>query len=157
MPELIALQPLVASSTYEVNEVVAVAQSYEDVCKTHCKWLTLECAADEKQIGCLQCEPGWNNKMFTASYYLPHHIRITDIRVQHLQDITDEECLAEGIFSEEVLDAQLENCVAYTFGSGLKHWDTPKEAYAKLIDAISGNGTWESNPLVYAYTFELVD
>lgn len=26
-----------------------------------------------------------------------------------------------------------------------------------LIDKISGKGTWENNPLVVAYSFELVD
>lgn len=30
-------------------------------------------------------------------------------------------------------------------------------AYAALIDRISGKGTWESNPYVFTYEFELVD
>lgn len=34
--------------------------------------------------------------------------------------------------------------------------DTPREAYAALIDRISGKGTWESNPFVFAYEFERV-
>lgn len=32
----------------------------------------------------------------------------------------------------------------------------PREAYAALIDRISGKGTWESNPYVFVYDFELV-
>lgn len=32
---------------------------------------------------------------------------------------------------------------------------SPKEAYAALIDALSGKGTWESNPYVFAYDFDL--
>jgi hypothetical protein len=33
----------------------------------------------------------------------------------------------------------------------------PKEAFSFLIDKVSGNGTWESNPWVFVYTFELID
>lgn len=34
---------------------------------------------------------------------------------------------------------------------------TPREAFAALIDSISGKGTFNSNPYVFAYEFELVD
>ena len=33
---------------------------------------------------------------------------------------------------------------------------TPQEAFAILIDKINGKGTWESNPYVWVYDFELV-
>jgi hypothetical protein len=33
---------------------------------------------------------------------------------------------------------------------------TPRKAFGALIDRISGKGTWERNPWVYAYEFELV-
>lgn len=39
----------------------------------------------------------------------------------------------------------------------LKFFSSPQRAYADLIDKISGKGTWESNPWVGAYSFELVD
>lgn len=35
-------------------------------------------------------------------------------------------------------------------------FDTPREAFAALIDKVSGKGTWESNPYVWAYEFELM-
>lgn len=34
---------------------------------------------------------------------------------------------------------------------------TPKMAFEELIDKVSGRGTWESNPIVWVYEFELVD
>ena len=33
---------------------------------------------------------------------------------------------------------------------------TPSKAYAELIDKVSGKGTWESNPYVFVYDFELI-
>ena len=35
-------------------------------------------------------------------------------------------------------------------------FDSPREAFAALIDRISGRGTWQRNPWVYAYEFELI-
>jgi hypothetical protein len=32
---------------------------------------------------------------------------------------------------------------------------TPRQAFAALIDKVSGKGTWESNPYVFVYEFEL--
>lgn len=47
---------------------------------------------------------------------------------------------------------------------GIKHWrsigctefDTPREAFAALIDRTSGKGTWQSNPFVFVYEYKLV-
>ena len=38
-------------------------------------------------------------------------------------------------------------------GDGFK---SPYEAFADLIDRVSGKGTWERNPYVVAYDYELV-
>lgn len=32
-----------------------------------------------------------------------------------------------------------------------------RDAYHFLIDKVSGKGTWESNPYVFVYEFELID
>lgn len=36
------------------------------------------------------------------------------------------------------------------------HFPSARESFSFLIDDISGKGTWEENPYVFAYTFELV-
>lgn len=41
-------------------------------------------------------------------------------------------------------------------GAFVELGSTPREAFAALIDKVSGRGTWESNPYVVVYGFELV-
>ena len=41
-------------------------------------------------------------------------------------------------------------------GSKIYFKASPKESYAELIDKVSGKGTWESNPYVFVYDFNLV-
>ena len=143
-------------------EVLAVAQSYKSIAielekrggKRTDKYFDKYYLA--RQMGRVSdTDAGWHNKMFVQAYLMPHHIRITDIKVERLQDISDGDCLKEGIkcFPSDVMP------YLYTFDDiGCdKNWNTPQEAFARLIDEVSGKGTWNRNPFVFAYTFELVE
>lgn len=132
---------------YEVGEVVAIAQSYYTISKTQ---------YDKFGNGV----PGNSNKMFTRAELMPHHIKITDVKVERLQDISDEDCLREGIRYYHSSDKRWSNNSGYGYHipkNGLHKFDTPYEAFANLFERISGKGTWKSNPWVVAYSFELVD
>ena len=139
---------------YEVGEIVAIAQCYKEVYPN----------ADFEMVdGNFMTESaGWTNKMFVKADLLPHHIRITDVKVERLQSISDDDIMREGITSQRFF-----NKVEHVFATKgkmnntpvhrLKTFPTPREAFAALIDKISGKGTWDNNPWVVAYSFELVD
>lgn len=133
-----------SSSRYKVGEVVAMAQKYKDIALD----MPAELAAE------LIKQPGWKNKMFVKADFMPHRIRITNIRVERLQDISEEDCMAEGIWRDD--NVGLEGTTYWYHGLANSSLRTAKEAYAALIDKISGKGTWESNPWVFVYDFELV-
>ena len=136
-------------SAYAINEVVAIAQAYKNI--PEFPQLSKQAVEELKQ------SPGWNNKMFTKPDLMLHHIRITDIRVERLNDISDEDCISEGIGIRP--DDIQEYGVKYVEGE-LTLWicgDSPLEAYTVLIDEVSGKGTWNSNPYVFVYDFELID
>lgn len=150
-------------AAYDVGEEVAVAQSYEQV-KSHLGAMA-RCIINP--FGSPREHPGWTNKMFVKAELMPCRIKITRVRLQLLQDISDDDCLAEGIYYDKENGKSVGYPFAvpfyYTFRGAFNtktgrmlHWTTPREAYAVLIDKISGKGTWESNPYVLAYTFELV-
>lgn len=129
------------------GETVAVAQSYQE--------------AGYYPMG-TKDEPGWRNKLFVKPSLMPHQIRIANVRVEKLQDISDEDCFCEGIFRFNLFHRER---YAYTVRRKIgddetivefKPFDSPREAFASLIDKLSGKGTWENNPLVYVYEFELV-
>lgn len=141
---------------YKVGEVVAVAQSYKSIFEEDCRRIkegkpmfniTVKDACDK---------PGWRNKMFVKAEMMPHRIRITDVRVERLRDISDEDCINEGIWCDT---ADLEYQCYEFFGYNNNEdddFDTPREAFASLINKVSGKGTWERNPWVFAYEFELL-
>lgn len=139
---------------YKVGEIVAVAQRYQDIfdysnCVNPYAW-----EDDDKPSG-------WTNKMFTKAELMPHQIRITGIRCERLQNISDEECLREGV-EVSATDNRVDFPFAISFNYYLEsnekehRYVTPREAFAFLIDEISGRGTWQSNPYVWVYEFELI-
>lgn len=132
---------------YKVGEIVAVAQRYSQIISA----ITPRFAPHAKDW--MRSEKGWNNKMFVKAEYMPHHIKITGLKVEGLAGISDEDCLKEGI---QVLEGGFRNQDAYTFKGDKVWWKTPYLAYKELIDRLNRRGFFESNPLVYAYTYELV-
>lgn len=142
---------------YELGEVVAIAQSYMDVDRFHRKGKN---AAYLEYLDSILPElklyPGWGNKMFVKADLMPHHIKITGIKVERLQDISDEDCLKEGIIHVSTFLGQKIYHTPHVNGSYLST-NVAQEAFAYLIDKVSGKGTWESNPFVFAYEFVLFD
>ena len=132
---------------YKIGEVVAIAQCYLDIKKPQFDKFGHDVA-------------GNTNKMFVRADLMPHYIKITDVRIERLQDITNEDCLKEGIMHFIPYDD--EECIEGGYGylasdGGWFMSDTPREAYASLICKICGKGTWERNPWVEVYTFTRVD
>lgn len=140
-------------SPYKVGETIAIAQKYEDL-KDNDEFLCLS-GKNEMFLWFIGLEKGFNNKMFVRADFMPHHIRIANIRVERLQDISNGGCLKEGIWRDD--NVGLEGTTYWYHGLVNSSFRTPQEAYASLIDRISGKGTWESNPYVFVYDFELID
>lgn len=143
---------IIVKLRYKVGEVVAVAQSYNEATREFPHLATTLVGHD-----ILGSELGCTNKMFVRADLMPHQIRITGIRCERLQDISDEDCFREGI-SESWYEST--DTTTYGYADEKKgtavEFDTPRKAFAALIDKVSGRGTWASNPWVVVYEFELV-
>ena len=158
---------------YKVGEVVAVAQNYKDVNAYYSAAYQRRHSIHGMTINELDCVPNedikkwfkirdefkdkasWNNKMFVKPEYMPHQIHITNVCIERLQDISDDDCLKEGLEWDGVAHKYYVN-YDKTNGSKIYFKTSPKESYAELIDKVSGKGTWESNPYVFVYEFNLI-
>lgn len=130
---------------YELGEVVAIAQSYDSFYDDSC----------DPRI--FPNGVGWTNKMFVKADLMPHHIEITGIKVERLQDISDEDCFKEGIYASNSHEIGYGIPWVYEFAKSKMAYYTPREAFAALIDKVSGKGVFQSNPYVFVYEFKLID
>lgn len=154
---------VVCNIPYHVGEVVAVAQRYGDSLyydriennsiRVNSNWYLFE-----------ELKTGWHNKIFVKAELMPHQIKITGIKIERLQDISDEDCLKEGVLkftkfpywdceSQQITNEDFYLIVPMLEG---EKFQSPREAFASLIDGVSGKGTWEYNPYVLSYEFELI-
>ena len=136
---------------YKVGEVVAVAQSYRDCGGINEYGVPIWEIISQKVGG---TNAGWDNKMFTCADLMPHQISITNVRVERLQDISDDDCSKEGI--EEFPTKSTVSGKAYTFNGINESYKTPREAFAYLINKVNRKDVWKENPYVFVYDFELV-
>lgn len=135
---------------YKVGEIVAVAQSYENA------GVDPEYPIEGVQLA--KEHAGWRNKMFVSAKLMPYRIRITGVRCERLQGISDEECMKEGVVDVTYFKTggRPYELFALPGHEYEETFNTPRQAFAALIDKVSGRGTWGRNPWVVVYKFELV-
>lgn len=114
--------------------------------------------ADGEFIGCHKWKPSIHMPRAASRLTLT----VTDVRVQPLQDCSEEDAIAEGISFrvwdvEEGDDAEMiegwssDPALAFRCGVGT----TAREGYATLWNNINGVGAWDANPWVVAVSFDV--
>ena len=146
--------PKQSQPIYAVGEKVAVAECLKDLGYDPKDRSNGHCWA-------LEHTPAWTMKSHVSASQCKHFIRITGRQVKRLQDITDEEILHSGVYCwrdmlgcapmpNKELDWHLYGF--YKFWDG---YETPREAFASMINKTQKKGFWESNPWVILYQFSL--
>jgi len=97
---------------------------------------------------------GWYKRspLFMSEWAARRFIKFTGVGAERLQEITEEDCLAEGIYS---------NSIYKDFGF---HWEskdsgyeTAEIAYIILWNSINPKYPWAMNPWVFPYSFKRVE
>ncbi len=116
----------------------------------------LSCERD----GCRTCEDGEPGPHWRPSIHMPRWasrilLEITDVRVQRLQDISEEDAFAEGL---ERMDPGKTgwNTATILLDGWHQNDRTAVALYQRLWESINGDGSWDANPLVWALTFKRV-
>ena len=97
-------------------------------------------------------EPKWRPSLFMFRWASRLTLRITDVRVEQVQDITEKDAIAEGlrIFNKD--DANL----YYSSAAHEADWElSPVDAYKKLWNSINKN--WGDNPWVWCISFDVIN
>lgn len=140
---------------YQVGEVVAVAESYKDVFEEADKGNYWDDRYELFRQATVDDKPGWDNKLFVRAELMPDRIVIKGRRLEMLQDISDEDCIKEGVTRGRFKDFPNDMYFPYRGCKNSEVCYTPRYAFHLLIDRICGRGTWDLNRWVIAYDFLL--
>ena len=94
----------------------------------------------------------WKPSIFMNRQASRTQLRITDIRVERLQDISGKDAKAEGLLSKYIPTD------GFTwYGHDGKNWTLgAKNAFKTLWQSINGADSWDSNPFVWVVEFERI-
>jgi len=85
-------------------------------------------------------------------------LEVERIRVQRVQDISDEDIEKEGIGASRVVAGDARCGCSWRYGVDGKHFAlSPDQAFSELWDSIHGPGAWDRNDWVWAVTFRRVE
>ncbi|CAB4159310.1 hypothetical protein UFOVP707_76 [uncultured Caudovirales phage] len=92
---------------------------------------------------------GWKPSIHMPRALSRITLRVTDVRVERLGDISEADAVAEGIERRGPGWAWYTDAKAYT--------TDPRTSYRDLWESINGSGSWDANPWVWCLTFERVE
>lgn len=112
----------------------------EDSAEAADRWM------EARYIG--KCGDRWKSPYFMPKWVSRLRLKVADVRVQRLQDISEEDALAEG--TQEPSLCELGGMLAQAAWS-------ERQVYQRLWDSINAKRgySWASNPWVWAYTFRV--
>lgn len=120
--------------------VIYRASGYESECRRH----AFDSPPPESEIK-------WRPSIHMPRWAARILLEVVRVRIERLHDISDADCIAEGIVGGKYGDGRL------PYGYGLPGWTSgylPKIAYAKVWNDINGPGSFHQNPRVWAITFK---
>jgi len=97
----------------------------------------------------------WKPSIFMPRSAARIFLEVTNIRIERLQDINVESCIAEGIEKINKKDGQF-TWKNYTDLSNLD-WFTVGESFRSLWNSINGESSWDENPWVWVIEFKRIE
>ena len=83
-------------------------------------------------------------------------LEVVSVRVERVQDISEEDAMSEGIESweERGFDDAQDYYLDYVTGG---HVYNAKDSFRSLWQSIKGPGSWEANPWVWVVEFKRIE
>lgn len=99
--------------------------------------------------------PKWTPSIFMPRALCRIILEITDIRVERVQDITNDEAIAEGAYEVRKVGDDIAHAT-WTMDGLDWRYDTPREAFAATWDSLYAARSlgWDVNPWVWVVTFK---
>jgi hypothetical protein len=101
----------------------------------------------------------WKPSLFMPKAACRLWLKVTNVRVERLKDISEEDAIAEGVFDafrgEDIAGNAYKNYLDKKGG-----WDSVADnaihSYMTLWEKLNGLDSWDLNPFVWVYDFEVI-
>lgn len=140
---------------YQINDILWVKETYFDSTNHKDAILFKDSEkfiykADGTFIGCHK----WKSSLFMPKEAARIFLKVTNIRVERLHDISEEDAIAEGV--EKIADYGNTGYKLYTEPDAAYSDIDALDSFESLWTAIKGEDSWKENPYVWVIEFERV-
>ncbi|ARS29062.1 hypothetical protein [Sphingomonas sp. KC8] len=97
----------------------------------------------------------WSSPLHMPRWASRLTLIVTDVRVERLQDISEADAIAEGIWRDTIPDGIIPGGNTSFGFSGYSGFPTAVSAYQCLWNHINGPDAWDANPWVVAVSFRV--
>lgn len=145
--------PYSVNNKYRVGDVLWVRETFQIVPSN---MIFYKADPENKAAG------NWKPSIFMPKEAARIFLKVKEVRVEKVQDISESDAIEEGIIKLNQSFAQLlTDGIQYLdyskkpelFNDGL----SGKESYKSLWEKINGPGSWDLNPWVWVYNFERIE
>jgi hypothetical protein len=95
----------------------------------------------------------WKPSIFMPREAARIFLRVTDIRVERLKDISEKDAIAEGI---EIVNEKVPVKPYKDYLGQYNYYSNPINSFKSLWESINGEKSWEQNPYVWVIHFEKI-
>jgi hypothetical protein len=104
-------------------------------------------SATEEEYACFKWRPSIHMPRWASRLTLI----VTDVRIEQLQNISEDDARAEGCFVGKATGRIFESATSMRLGGN--EWATARDWYADLWESINGQDAWKANPWIVAVSF----
>jgi len=152
----------IMKSKYQINDILYVRETFRPFSNItmRTKDVGIEYKADgecikwfaEIEDAYASFDGKWKPSIFLPKKFSRIFLKITNVRVERIQDILEEDAIAEGVAPFGLHAYTCYNDDEYSF-------PTAKESFSSLWDSINKKRgyPWDMNPWVFVYDFERID
>ena len=146
---------------YHIGDKLAILQPYQEI-GLNPSYICTVLDDDGESVKMLAKDtPGWTKSTSADPHLMIHHIKITGVKTERIQDISDEDCRLEGIVPVDISDlGGLDGRMPFEgYSLDGKTWagTTPREVFKNISNKAIRKDAWLNNKYVDCYTFELID
>ena len=92
----------------------------------------------------------YKSPLFMPEKFSRIKLKITGVRVERIQDISEEDSIKEGV-------KRFDNGTYKNYSKeSLHNFTLPRNSYHSLINSIHKKNIWKENPFVFVYDFEVL-
>lgn len=94
----------------------------------------------------------WKPSIFMPKKVCRNFLKCTNVRIEEVQDISEEDAKAEGVLIGDGFELY-HNYLK----DGYRWKNSAKDSFESLWYSINGKESWNNNPFVFVYDFEMTD